>query len=54
VGSKAALIGGEAVSLDAAPVIIAGRTMVPVRFLAEALGFTVDYSDGVVTLTQQP
>lgn len=54
VGSKTALIGGEAASLDAAPVIVSGRTMVPVRFLAEALGFAVDYSDGVVTLTQQP
>jgi hypothetical protein len=29
--------------LDVAPVILDGRTMVPVRFLAEALGLTVDW-----------
>ncbi len=40
--------------MDVAPVIIDGRTMVPIRFVAEGLGARVDWqeSDKSVTITQ--
>jgi len=53
IGSNKALVGTEEVELDAAPEIVNGRTMVPVRFVAETLGFDVQWADGVVTLTQK-
>lgn len=53
IGSNKALVGTEEVDLDAAPEIVNGRTMVPVRFVAETLGFDVQWADGVVTLTQK-
>lgn len=36
--------------LDVAPVIVDGRTMLPVRFLAEALGLTVNWEPGTSTI----
>ena len=44
VGNKTALINNETSSLEAAPVIKNGRTMVPLRFIGEAFGaeFTYD------------
>jgi len=36
--------------LDAPAMIINGRTMVPARFIAEALGCTVDWDEGVRTV----
>jgi len=44
VGNKNALINNETSSLEAAPVIKNGRTMVPLRFIGEAFGaeFTYD------------
>lgn len=36
--------------LDVAPVIVEGRTMLPVRFLAEALGLTVNWEPGTSTI----
>lgn len=36
--------------LDVAPVIVAGRTMLPVRFLAEALGLTVHWDPATATI----
>jgi len=53
IGSNTALVGTEEVELAAAPEIVNGRTMVPVRFVAETLGFDVQWADGVVTLTQK-
>ena len=43
VGSKSALLNGEAVELLAPPVILDGNTMVPARFIAESLGMEVDW-----------
>jgi len=46
-GSQAASIGGKPYTLDAAPFVTANnRTMVPVRFVSEALGARVDWSSG--------
>ena len=41
----------ELVVLDAPPVIVEGRTFVPLRFIAESFGIDVDFVDGVVLLT---
>lgn len=38
IGQRTAYIDGQTVNLDVAPVIINGRTMVPVRFIGEAFG----------------
>ncbi|MCH5188240.1 MAG: hypothetical protein J1F63_07525, partial [Oscillospiraceae bacterium] len=50
VDSAAAKVNGLLRTLDAAPYIENGRTLVPLRFIAEALGAKVDYADGVVTV----
>jgi len=43
IGSDIAIVNNETVKLDAAPEIVAGRTFVPLRFVAENLGCTVEY-----------
>ncbi|MGI9950784.1 tetratricopeptide repeat protein [Moorellaceae bacterium AZ2] len=43
-------VKGKKLALDAEPFIEDGRTMMPVRAIAEALGLEVDYRDGVITL----
>lgn len=43
IGSTTALVDGREVELDAAPRIENGRTLVPIRFVAEALGHRVDW-----------
>lgn len=50
IGSTTAIIGGQAVTLEAAPYVKQGRTMVPVRFLAESLGVPVTYHVATRTL----
>ncbi len=43
VGSPAAVVNGESVTLDVAPEVINGRTFVPMRFIGESLGYTVKW-----------
>ncbi len=43
-------VNGEAISLDSPPTIVDGRTLVPVRFLAESLGGTVSWDDATRTV----
>ncbi|BAL80491.1 stalk domain-containing protein [Caldisericum exile] len=43
VGDKSYLVNNEPFSMDVAPIIKDSRTFVPIRFLAEALGFKVSY-----------
>lgn len=43
IGSKVAAINGVAVSMDVAPTIVNGTTMVPVRFISESLGLSVGW-----------
>jgi hypothetical protein len=43
VGSRRALIGDRAVTLDVPALIVNGATVVPLRFMAEALGARVTY-----------
>ena len=49
IGQKAASIDGAPVTMDVAPVIKDGRTMVPVRFIGEAFGAAVSW-DGAVRM----
>ncbi|HEY9085537.1 MAG TPA: copper amine oxidase N-terminal domain-containing protein [Candidatus Tyrphobacter sp.] len=44
VGSNVGYVNGYAVQLDVAPFIIGRRTLVPLRFISESLGASVDWS----------
>jgi uncharacterized protein YkwD len=44
IGSNVLYINGAADTMDVAPLVISGRTFVPVRFIAQALGFQVKWS----------
>ncbi len=43
IGNKSALVGGKRVTVDPAPQIIKGSTMVPTRFISENLGASVEW-----------
>lgn len=51
-----AAVDDDQVKLDVPPVIVAGRTLVPLRFFAEALGASVqwDRATSTVTIEMQP
>jgi len=51
IGSVNATINGEAKTLLAAPFATEGRTMVPLRFLSENLGYSVNYDAATQTIT---
>ena len=51
INSKTAYVNGEAKTLDAAPIIKNSRTLLPVRFLAENLGASVEWNDATKTAT---
>ncbi len=51
VGSKTAKINGKTTTLDIPAKVIKGRTMVPLRFVTEALGSKVDWNKGTQTVT---
>ncbi len=50
-GQSAATVDGEEVALDVAAKIINGRTMIPIRFVAESLGFGVEWNKEDKTIT---
>ncbi|HEY6103713.1 MAG TPA: copper amine oxidase N-terminal domain-containing protein, partial [bacterium] len=43
IGSRIARVDGRAVTLDVPPMVVGGRTLVPLRFISESLGAAVDY-----------
>jgi hypothetical protein len=43
IANRTAYIGEKAISLDAPPQIVSGRTLVPLRFIAEAMGSKVEW-----------
>jgi hypothetical protein len=45
VGDRVAMVNGRTVTLDVAPRIVGGSTMVPLRFVSEALGANVAWRD---------
>ena len=52
IGSNQATVNGQSTTIDVAPFLIGARTMVPLRFVAQALGATVNYnsSNNVVSI----
>jgi hypothetical protein len=46
IDKPAALVNGAEVALDAPPVLRGGRTLVPIRFIAESLGAEVVWNPG--------
>jgi N-acetylmuramoyl-L-alanine amidase len=50
VGDKKATIRGETVEMDAAPVALDGRVLVPLRFIAEALKMKVAWNEELRTV----
>ena len=53
IGSSRATVNGKTVTLDVAPAIVAGRTFVPLRFVAEAFGADVAWNAATRTATIQ-
>lgn len=56
INSTTAYLNGEAYTLDVAPQAINGRTMLPIRFVAEGFKFEVfwDGENSVITITNNP
>ena len=44
-------INGERINTGSAPLIVNGRTLVPIRFIAEKLGYDVQWNDTTKTAT---
>jgi hypothetical protein len=51
IGSDIVTVDGQATSIDAAPEIVAGRTFVPIRFIAETFGSTVTWIPATRSVT---
>ncbi|GFN21784.1 copper amine oxidase N-terminal domain-containing protein [Thermanaeromonas sp. C210] len=51
IGSKELKLNGISVSMDAAPEVQSGRTMLPFRFIAQAFGASVSYDEATKTVT---
>lgn len=51
IGSKAMLVNGVSISMDVPAEITSGRTMLPFRFIAQALGATVGWDEATQTVT---
>lgn len=51
IGSNQATVNGQTQMLDVAPFLIGARTLVPLRFIAQSLGATVDYNSSSDTVT---
>lgn len=43
IGKKEALVNGSTMTMSAAPTIVSGKTLVPLRFIGEALGASVEW-----------
>ncbi|MEM3385723.1 MAG: stalk domain-containing protein [Nitrososphaeria archaeon] len=48
---KQVLVNGNLLEIDVPPMIINGRTLVPLRFLSESFGAEVNYNDKTKTIT---
>ncbi len=54
IGKQYAVVNGDTVTLDAAPVVSAGVTRVPVRFVSETLGAIVKWDGRAVRIFSSP
>lgn len=51
IGSNVAIVDGSQQQLDVAPFLIGARTLVPLRFVSQALGASVDWAPNTNTVT---
>ncbi len=51
IGSTQATVNGQTQNLDVAPFLVGARTLVPLRFVAQALGANVDWNNATSTVT---
>jgi len=51
IGSTQATVGGHPVIIDVAPFIVGATTYVPLRFISQALGASVNWDDSTSTVT---
>lgn len=51
IGSETAYINGSSINVTPAAIMVEGRTMVPLRFVSEALGATVQWDSSTRTVT---
>jgi plastocyanin len=51
IGSTEATVNGQATTLDVAPFLVGARTLVPLRFISESLGASVNYDGNSQTVT---
>ncbi|NLY08274.1 MAG: copper amine oxidase N-terminal domain-containing protein [Tissierellia bacterium] len=51
IGQNEAIINGRTVTMDVPPKIIQNSTMIPIRFVSEAMGYFVKYRDEVIYIT---
>ncbi len=51
IGKQEAYVNNAAIKLDIPAVIVKGRTLVPLRFVSEALGATVEWDGSTQTIT---
>ena len=51
IGKNEALVNGKEVTLDAPPIIVEGRTLVPLRFVSENLGASVGWDGETQSVT---
>ncbi len=50
IGNRTAYLNDTLKMLDTVPVVINGRTMLPIRFVAEGFGFTVEWEEQTQTV----
>ncbi|HLW49146.1 MAG TPA: copper amine oxidase N-terminal domain-containing protein [bacterium] len=51
IGSPQAVVNGQAIPIDVPPMVVDGRTMVPLRFVSQTLGSTVNWDASSSTVT---
>ncbi|HEV2357599.1 MAG TPA: copper amine oxidase N-terminal domain-containing protein [bacterium] len=51
IGNTQAMVNGRPEIIDVPPLVVAGRTMVPLRFISQALGATVNWDAASTTVT---
>jgi len=51
IDKRTATINGRSVTLDTAPVIVGGRTLVPLRFVGESMGADISWDGATQTVT---
>lgn len=51
IGSTEATVAGQPATLDVAPFIVGSTTFVPLRFISQALGASVNWNDSTSTVT---